>query len=140
MGGVNDLVNLDCINEIDLFKDIKTLHSLAHKRGVKTVAMTILEAYVKEEKLSYVDSKEFEKLRISINQKIKAMNETEVMLVCDTAMLFPYKSLSDTMKNYLWTNDKVHPTPRGYDQLGRVIFHCIYEKIRSELKVTNNLL
>ena len=33
LGGVNDLVNLDCLHDVDLNQEIKSLHFLAHRHG-----------------------------------------------------------------------------------------------------------
>ena len=59
MGGVNDLVKLDVINKVDLFEDIKLLTSIANDEGIKTITMTMLEAYPPAEKLKYLTPKEF---------------------------------------------------------------------------------
>ena len=95
----------------------------------KTVAMTILEASVNPRKLVYLNEFQFQKIRNSTNESIRDMSSTWITL-CDTAKDFPQQNLSASKMIELWTIDKVHPTAKGYDRLGEVIFNCIYDQLR----------
>ncbi|XP_065656805.1 uncharacterized protein LOC101234615 [Hydra vulgaris] len=128
LGGVNDLVTLDCLHTIDLFEEIRALHEIARSQNIKTVAMTILEAHVLVKKIKYMDERSFEAMRMLTNYKIRQMVD-DMTSLCDTSLKFPFSSLPWDMQKKLWSTDKVHPTPEGYDILGEIVFDCIKEDI-----------
>lgn len=134
MGGVNDLVHLtfEQINQY-LFKDILSMHVNANKRGVKSVAMTMLPAKVDKRKLKHLSRKQFEKLRNRVNSKIRKMKNSSStrknIFVCDAEKYFPYFS-----SDRFWTADEVHPSPAGYDRMGQLIFDCIKNTVRKLAK------
>ena len=128
LGGVNDLSTLDCMTKVDLFKDIRKLHDLAHKNGIKTVIMTILEAHVAEQKLKVMNENQFQLVRHNVNRKLRRIS-SELSILCDTEVEFPLDNLNAITRKYLWSKDLVHPTPNGYDELGRVIFECLSSKL-----------
>ena len=130
LGGINDLVTLDCLNSINLFEEIRALHEIARSKNIKTVAMTILEAHVLVKKIRYMDERSFEAMRMLTNYKIRQMVDGMTSL-CDTSLKFPFSSLPWELQKKLWSTDKVHPTPEGYDVLGEIVFNCIKEDINN---------
>ena len=44
---------------------------------------------------------------------------------CDLADKFPMASLTEADRKQLWSDDNIHPTVVGYDEIGKIIFNCI---------------
>lgn len=128
LGGVNDLATLDCVTKVDLYSDILKLHNLAHEKGIKTVVMTIMEAHIAPKKLNVMSKVQFQLVRRRVNRKLRRIS-SELSILCDTAVEFPLDSLPLVDRKYLWSKDFVHPTPNGFDELGRVIFECLSSKL-----------
>merc|ERR1712080_339736 len=111
----------DVIHRINLPKEVSNMITSASKIVNNTIALTILEAYPIKKKLKYISMKAFSDKRLEVNRKIRSLASKKIS-ICDTATLFPQLSLSDEEFEKLWREDRVHPTPDGYDKLAGIIF------------------
>jgi len=131
LAGVNDLIMLTYEQNQDLFKRIMSLHQVALDRGVlRTVSMTMLQAEPSQDKLKYLTKSVFEAMRTKINDEIRAFNSTDTTN-CDVEECFPTLS-SDS---FYWEKDMVHPSPLGYDMLGKCLFTCLVGDIEFLLDI-----
>ena len=121
LAGVNDLIMLTYEQNQDLFERIMSLHRAALDRGVlRTVSMTMLQAEPGQDKLKYLSQSVFEALRTKVNDEIRAVNSTDTTN-CDVEECFPALS----PESFYWQRDMVHPSPLGYDLLGKCLFTCL---------------
>ncbi|XP_065676711.1 uncharacterized protein LOC136092416 [Hydra vulgaris] len=122
LGGLNDLIKLDI--KVDIFSEIEALHELCHSHGVSTVSLTIPETRMPLSKRVYSSYNEFLVVWGILNEKIRNY-KSNWTISCDLARQFPLASLSDPEKRAWWSDDYIHPTIAGYDQIGRIIYDCI---------------
>ena len=122
LGGLNDLIKLDL--KVDIFSEIEALHELCHAHGVSTVSLTIPETRMPLSKRVYSSYNEFLVVWGILNEKIRNY-KSNWTISCDLARQFPLASLSDPEKRAWWSDDYIHPTIAGYDQIGRIIYDCI---------------
>lgn len=129
MAGINDLVKLTYEINQDLFEEILDLHQMALDHGaLRTLAMTMLPARPAPNKVKFLPTNVFEALRIQTNAKIRSItltNSTNEISVCDTETCFPPQYYG----SYYWQPDHVHPSPIGYDVLGKCIFSCLVGEV-----------
>ena len=140
MAGINDLVKLTYEINQNLFEEIMVLHQMVLDSGVpRTIAMTMLHSQPDPDKLKFLPESVFEALRVETNSQIRALasfpskttpstnatTATSNISVCDTETCFP--PLLDG--SYYWQPDHVHPSPIGYDVLGRCIFSCLVGQV-----------
>ena len=127
LGGINDIIHMNNTDYMKLYQGIKLLHDKAHKRGIKSVVVTIPEALVNNQKVKYLTFKKYNHLRTQVNRMLrKYVRESNGhSILCDLERKFPLFELSESKMEGLWTTDNVHPTPKGYDQIGRIMFECI---------------
>ena len=130
LGGTNDLLTLDCDNNVNLTKEIINLHTVAHSRGYRTIMMTIPEANVANDNpvLAATSYEAFHRLWWSTNQALRqyALANRKTTTLCDLAKKFPMHSLNDHQKAYYWSDD-LHPTPKGYEKMAYLLFETISE-------------
>lgn len=133
LGGVNDLVQLDVLHRVNLPQELSSmLHEVSNLVN-DTIALTILEAYPIKKKLKYITMKGLSDKRMEVNRRIRKLTSSKIG-ICDTATLFPQLSLSDQEFEKLWREDRVHPTPEGYDKLARIIYTCIEERLTKKAR------
>lgn len=131
LAGVNDLIMLTYEQNQDLFERIMSLHRAALDRGVlRTVSMTMLEAEPSQDKLKYLTQSVFEALRMKVNDEIREVNSTDTTN-CDVEECFPALSPD----SFYWEKDMVHPSPLGYDMLGKCLFTCLVGDIEFLLDI-----
>ena len=120
LGGTNDLTKKHC-NEQNLFDNIKTLHEMVHKLGIKTVAVTIPDSNAP----MLPGRSEKESVWETVNDKVRdyAKGKDNVIL-CDLAEELPYRTMNDDEKKLFWDDD-LHFTPMGYDKMAEVIYDVI---------------
>lgn len=128
LGGVNDLVQIDVVNKVNLPREVTSMLLQASQYVNETIALTILEAYPIKKKLKYITMRAFSDKRKEVNRRIRRLSSKSIG-ICDTATLFPQLSLSDQEFSKLWREDRVHPTPEGYDKLAGIIYTCIEERL-----------
>lgn len=120
IGGTNDFTNKNC-NERDLFNDIKTLHELAHKAGVRTVAVTIPDSNAPQ----LPGRNEKEGVWENVNDKIRDYAKgNDKVILCDLAEELPFRTMNDDEKKLFWDDD-LHYTPMGYDKMAEIIYDVI---------------
>ena len=122
LGGTNDLASLRAAKDYDLSKSIKSLHQLAHKKGLKTCAVTIPQTGF--DLLPY--AVEYVEYREQVNSDIREFvseNSTMVCL-CDLSLKHPMYGLNDKKLVEFW-DDELHLTPKGYDKMAEIIFEDI---------------
>jgi len=122
LGGLNDLIKLDL--NVDIFADVIALHELCHLHGVSTVSLTIPETRMPLSRQVYANYNQFLVVWGSLNEKIRHYSSNWT-IPCDLAREFPLASLSDPEKRAWWSEDYIHPTIAGYDQIGRIIYNCV---------------
>ena len=122
LGGTNDLhVTLQSGNyelKHRIFEALVSLHRAAHRRGARTLAVTIparkceLKAKCKKVKMA----------RLHINKSLKDYAKqlgTKKVIVVDLAKKMRLKKMTK-----YWSNE-VHFTPAGYDKMAAVIFDTL---------------
>ena len=118
IAGTNDLLKNDCLNKCDLFKAIKRLHEIAHRKKAATVLTTILESTFTPAKMS---TKDYKTVLSDVNQQIRGYGQQEEkskkLKLCDIADELPRKAPLSL--------DRIHPTREGYDQLAEIIYNCL---------------
>ena len=128
LGGTNDLLTLDCDNNVNLTKEIINLHTIAHSRGYRTIMMTIPEANVANDNqvLTTTSYETFHRLWWNTNQALRqyAVANKGSTTLCDLARKFPMHSLNEQHKAYYWSDD-LHPTPKGYEKMAYLLYEII---------------
>ena len=120
IGGTNDCTKKEC-NVQDLFDDIKTLHEIAHKNGVKTVAVTIPDSNAP----MLPGRREKEDVWEGVNDNIRDFARgNEKVILCDLAEELPYRTMDDDERKLFW-DDNLHYTPMGYDKMAEIIYDII---------------
>ena len=118
LGGSNDIFKDDCVKDLPLGETIAELHNMAHREGIKTVAMTIPE----RDDLSTKGEKE----RIAANKFITryAKQHRNMTIFLDLAHELPMSSLSGFIREVYW-DDAVHPTKEGYRKMAELVFESV---------------
>ena len=120
IGGTNDCTKKKC-NVQNLFDGIKTLHEIAHKDGVKTVAVTIPDSNAP----MLPGRNEKEDVWEGVNDNIRDFaNGNEKVILCDLAGELPYRTMNDDERKLFW-DDNLHYTPMGYDKMAEIIYDVI---------------
>lgn len=118
LGGTNDFHKLDCVNHVNVAHEVLQLHKIVHKRGIRTVLVTIPEC-------SSLGNK-CDETRERVNDKLRsyAMNHTNNTLLCDLGKFMPLHNMSSFDRQVYW-DDQVHPSKIGYDKIAALLFHTI---------------
>ena len=129
LGGTNDLLTQDCVKDLDLFQEIKDLHEMCHKRGIKTGVVTIPQIFINStDKMSRKDMSD---VWGTVNQKLRvwsySSNHPKMTILIDLADEFTRQNIKDDFSEY-WDDD-IHPSPKGYDRIGKIVFDNINGKI-----------
>ena len=129
LGGTNDLLTQDCVKDLDLFQEIKDLHEMCHKRGIKTGVVTIPQIFINStDKMSRKDMSD---VWGTVNQKLRVWsysnNHPKMTILIDLADEFTRQNIKDDFSEY-WDDD-IHPSPKGYDRIGKIVFDNINGKI-----------
>ena len=129
LGGTNDLLTQDCVKDLDLFQEIKDLHEMCHKRGIKTGVVTIPQIFINStDKMSRKDMSD---VWGTVNQKLRVWsysnNHPKMTILIDLADEFTRQNIKDDFSEY-WDDD-IHPSPKGYDRIGTIVFDNINGKI-----------
>eukprot|EP00111_Clytia_hemisphaerica_P002660 TCONS_00007518-protein len=138
MAGINDLIKLTLKDNEDLFEKLIDLHTLALDQGaLRTVAMTLLPSEPGADKLKFITEDVFEVMRERTNTQIRSINSTDTS-VCDTEQCFPLLLPG----SYYWQPDHVHPSPLGYNMLGKCVFSCLVGEVEFllDIKQLNQIL
>ena len=127
LGGTNDLFGMRSIwvednkvqDELSIFNAIVQLHSVAHRSGARTVAMTIpaLQCEVKR-RIGVIME-----VRLKVNEMIRnfVKNSAGKVLLVD---------LDNQMKlsrNQMLCGDGIHLTASAYDRMAEIIYNSIKE-------------
>ncbi|XP_031561161.1 uncharacterized protein LOC116297137 [Actinia tenebrosa] len=129
LGGTNDLGDFNPGEEKALFKEIVSLHDIAHEHGAKTLLLTIPESdYIFKDMgangTSYI-KEDGEKGRILINGMLRDFaKENDDVTLCDLDQEHRHTNLKEEEKVKYW-DDGLHYTPEGYDRMGEIIFEKI---------------
>lgn len=109
LGGTNDMGAGTCVNDEDIFLNLKKLHQKVHKHGSVSVAMTIPQMRRGSSGAKIT----------SVNRMLEAFaaQTGSQCVVCDVAKAFPH----DDKHAGLWEKDGVHLTERGYSALGDLL-------------------
>lgn len=118
LGGTNDFNKLDCVKRVNVAHEILTLHRIVHKRGLRSVLVTIPECSMLNKKCDDNRQKVNDKLR-----SYAAKNKKNTLL-CDLGKFMPLRNMSDFDRKVYW-DDKVHPSRIGYDKIAALLFHTI---------------
>ena len=120
LGGTNDLTKQNS-TEQNLFENIKKLHEIVHKAGIRTVAVTIPDSNAP----MLPGRNEKETVWENVNDKIRefAIGKDNIIL-CDLAEELPYRTMSDDEKKLFWDDD-LHFNPMGYDKMAEIIYDVI---------------
>jgi len=125
LGGTNDLSRLDCENSVNLADEIIKLHAMAHKRGYRSVVVTIPEADMSGMQLlcSY-DT--YQSIWYTTNEQLRqyAAENTQKTVLCDLAECFPMFSLNAEQRNLYWS-DNLHPSKAGYERMAEILYKTI---------------
>jgi len=122
LGGTNDLLHEDCTRKIDLFQEIKAMHMLVQNKGYRSVVVTIPESHTRTNGTNRMALSEYNDAIEDVNQKLRVYAATEKIPLCDLADEFPRHTLpGKTSMLSLW-DDNVHPTAKGYDRIGEIIY------------------
>jgi len=118
LGGTNDYNKLDCINRINVAHEVITLHKIVHKRGLRSVLVTIPECSK--------FNKKCDENRVRVNDKLRsyASKHKKNTLLCDLGKFMPLRNMSSFDRKIYW-DDKVHPSKVGYDKIAALLFHTI---------------
>ena len=120
IGGTNDFTDKQC-NEQNLFDGIRTLHEIAHKAGVRTVAVTIPDSNAPK----LPGRNEKENVWEDVNDKIRDYaKDKDNVILCDLAEELPFRTMNDDEKKLFWDDD-LHYTPMGYDKMAEIIYDVI---------------
>eukprot|EP00112_Aurelia_sp_Birch-Aquarium-sp1_P020721 Seg540.10 transcript_id=Seg540.10/GoldUCD/mRNA.D3Y31 product="hypothetical protein" protein_id=Seg540.10/GoldUCD/D3Y31 len=122
LGGTNDLAFLSTAKKVGLFENIKTLHEMAHEKGVKTCALTIPNASFD----MLPTFAEYVNYREDVNKRIREFVSQKSEMVClvDLSSKLPMFGVSDEDLSKYWDDD-LHFTPQGYDRMAELIFEVI---------------
>ena len=122
LGGTNDLASLQAAKDYDLAKSIKSLHQMAHAKGIKTCAVTIPQTGF--DMLPY--AVDYVKYREDVNNEIRdfASKNPTLVCLCDLSLKLPRYGLSKNEFAEYW-DDELHFTPKGYDRMAELIFEDI---------------
>ena len=134
LGGTNDLISMPSIwaptkknklkDEFAIFNAILQLHTLAHRSGAKTVAMTIPD--LRCEKVGATSKIPVVlEVRLKVNERIRnfAANSAGKVLLADLDknMLLP--------RAQLLCSDGVHLTAPAYDRMAEIIYDTMKDSI-----------
>ena len=134
LGGTNDLINLKCAQEVNLFVHIKSLHQAAHERGIPTCAMTIPQTAF--DILPYLN--DYVEYRETVNNEIRdfVSNHSEMVCLCDVSKKLPMHGICDGELVKCW-DDEYHFTPEGSDRLAELIFEAVKDHFNPLTTSTN---
>jgi len=132
-GGTNDILQfLELQTSLNLFEKFRQLLHIAIDKDVqKILILTTMEGFFKEIDGAQMDHNTSNKLRMDFNENIKktynscVLNNSQLEF-CDLALEFPYFSLDDDRRKELW-DDFLHPTTKGYDIIGSIVFKRLQE-------------
>ena len=122
LGGTNDLAFLSNAKKVRLFENIKTLHEMAHEKGIKTCALTIPNTSFD----MLPTFAEYVNYREEVNTKIREFvsQKSDMVCLCDLSSKLPMFGVSDEDLSKYW-DDNLHFAPKGYDKMAELIFEAI---------------
>jgi len=127
LGGTNDLLLHDCNKDLDLYQELKDLHEMCHKRGIKTAMVTIPEMVVSKDGTGKMNKKDFNEAWGTVNQKLRVYaysnKHPKMVILVDLADEFSRQNLKDDPAEF-W-DDNIHPNAKGYDKIGEIIYNDI---------------
>ncbi|CAF1482089.1 unnamed protein product [Adineta steineri] len=123
LAGTNDTVR-DQQKASIIFDTYKLLINECHKHEARVLAMTLPETVFPRDYPLDLQRQEFNRLLkeelISKNND----NNSDNIVVLDVDKLLPQHSLSQNERQQIW-DDELHLTPKGYDQLGQLIYDAL---------------
>ncbi|CAF3278506.1 unnamed protein product [Rotaria socialis] len=121
LAGTNDTMR-DQVKANLVFDGYKLLINECHKHGARVLSMTLPETTCPRESPFDKERQEFNRL---IREELAPKaNDNDNIIVLDVDRLVPLHSLSNHERELTW-DDELHLTPKGYDQLGQLIYETL---------------
>ncbi|CAF1333485.1 unnamed protein product [Adineta steineri] len=120
LAGTNDTIR-DQQKASIIFDTYKLLINECHKHEARVLAMTLPETVFPRDYPLDVQRQEFNRL---LKEELISKNNSDNIVVLDVDKLLPQHSLSQNERQQIW-DDELHLTPKGYDQLGQLIYDAL---------------